>query len=459
MRLSASVIVVCLVSLCFGPVAALANGFYVPEIGVRAASLGAAFVGLSDDYSAMHYNPAGITQIKGIEVTASLADGMPLASREGAVYFSGPPSNPIYRPSPIQATSSLVHHWAPGVFAYADLATMKVGLGAYTLAEVGAKWSGTEVWDDLIDDYTTTDDVGPRATGIPPNYESSIKGYVVSASLAKEIIPGLSLGVTGHALYSHVRFQNGGWIQEIFDNEAPEPDSSYLHPAQMTEDATGWSYGATFGVLYRATNYLSVGASLRTPMTVTHEGWVEVVSSWEPVARPKQNESFDLTYPMWAAVGFAYRDFLAEGLTITADLQWTQWSDVDSLARTVDNELPGGNTTPMNWENTYEFAIGFDYRVSRSLSLRLGYRNSPTPATDDATYNFILPETDKNVVGLGVGYRQDVWTLDFALSYQLSDVRTIDGIRDPAVVSDPGNQAGKHLEDIIIPSLSFTYRF
>ena len=44
----------------------------------------------------------------------------------------------------------------------------------------------------------------------------------------------------------------------------------------------------------------------------------------------------------------------------------------------------------------------------------------------------------------------DVWTLDVTLAYQAGERRNLKGT---------GNMDGKHLDDIMIPSLSFTYGF
>ena len=61
-----------------------------------------------------------------------------------------------------------------------------------------------------------------------------------------------------------------------------------------------------------------------------------------------------------------------------------------------------------------------------------------------------MPQTDKNVIGMGVTYRQDSWRASFALEYHTGDQRMIEGTDD---------MNGKHIEDLLIPSLSFTYAF
>jgi long-subunit fatty acid transport protein len=148
-----------------------------------------------------------------------------------------------------------------------------------------------------------------------------------------------------------------------------------------------------------------------------------------------------------------------DGMDMTVDLQWTQWGKLEKISREVANPLPADlGTTWLKWRNAFEFGVGFDYRLTRSTSIYAGYRRAPTPAPDES-YDFVLPQTDKDVISFGVGYRQDVWRLDVSLQYQLgkareflvaNDVITLNGVRD---VSD------KNFEDIMIPSLSFTYGF
>ena len=66
MRSSGSMFITCLTVLILVPAMALANGIYVPTVGSRASAMGAGFIGLADDYGAVYWNPAVITQIKGM---------------------------------------------------------------------------------------------------------------------------------------------------------------------------------------------------------------------------------------------------------------------------------------------------------------------------------------------------------------------------------------------------------
>ena len=468
MRSSGSVLITCLAVLILGPVLALANGFYSPTAGTRASAMGGAFVGLADDYSAVYWNPAGITQIKGMELTATGHDVVSLASRDGIVLFQGldgADDDYRYAIGTIGATSGGVNKMAPGLFFYSDAGPLrnvfdKVGVAAYTLTEYGTKWNGSEVLDGFVGHANNYDAI--FFGGDRQDYESRIKTYVVSPVLAKEVIPGLSVGVTANIAYSHIKLDNVMMVEQPIPVDTPEIEDDWylaLTPLQVTDDVTAMGYGATVGLLYRASSQVSAGLTIKSPMTMAYDGTFALMASGGgDVYKEIYDSEFELRFPMWVGAGFAYRDFVFDGLTLTGDLQWTDWSTIEKIDRIIAwssaSEIPDEavdllEPKPLRWEDTLEIAVGFDYRLGRSLVLDLGYRNSPTPAPDE-TYDFLLPQTDKNVVGMGVTYLQDFWRASFALEYHAGAERNISGTYD---------MNGKHLEDLLIPSLSFTYAF
>ena len=467
MRSSGSMLIMCLAVLILGPVLAPANGLYPPTVGPRAGAMGGAFIGLADDYSAVYWNPAGITQIKGMEVTATGHDVVSLASRDGyVIYDAYGVAEGRFAMAEIGATNRVANRVAPAVFFYSDAGPLrsvfdKVGIAAYTLTEYGTRWDGGDVLSNR-DFVGHENDFDYRfLLANMQDYESRIKTYVISPVVAKEIIPGLSVGATANIAYSHFKLSNvqQQQIVEFIDLPAPSPDmwGLYLVPVQFTDDATAWGFGGTVGLLYRANSQVSAGLTVRSPMTMSYEGTygAKYDSDWIGSVEEKYNEDFELRLPTWAGAGFAYRDFLFDGLTLTGDVQWTDWSTFDVISRTVvvrdslGEEMSVSEVTRLDWEDTLEVAVGFDYRLGRSLALNMGYRNSPSPVPDER-YDFVMPQTDKNVIAMGVTYRQDFWRASFAFEYHTGDARRITGTED---------MNGKHIEDLLIPSLSFTYAF
>jgi long-subunit fatty acid transport protein len=327
----------------------------------------------------------------------------------------------------------------------------KVGICAYTLVDYGIKWDANDVADEDRIQRDGFDAV--TFGGAAPGFESTIGGYVIAPVVASTFSDMVSVGVAGQALYTHFKLTDGGWYATttVVPNP-PEPDQHILNldPYERDDDLTGWAYGATVGVLVRATDRLTCGATVRTPLRAKLEGTVQVASTSESYSSPLQKESFDLTLPMWGGVGIAYRDFLFEGTTITADAHWTQWSKLKTIERTVSTELPHGlGTTEFNWKDTIDFALGLERRLSRTTFLRMGYRNSPSPVPD-ASFNFVMPASSKNVIAVGVGYHSDVWTLDATLEYGFGSLRQL---------ARTQTMDGKHLDDAMIPQISLTYAF
>ncbi len=468
MRSRGSMLITCVAVLILGPVLALANGFYTPTVGPRAGAMGGAFIGLADDYSAVYWNPAGITQIKGMELTATGHDVVSLASRDGYVRYYGDTED-YYALVSVGATSETANRIAPGVFFFTDPGPLrsvfdKVGVAAYTLTEYGSKWGADDVLNGA--DFVAHEN-DFRATylgGDMQDYESRIKTYVFSPVFAKEVVPGLSVGVTANIAYSHFTLSDVYMDTYVDTIEMPAADDYYdlyLQPVQLNDDVIGWGYGATVGVLYRASRQVSAGVVFRTPMTISYEGfYCARMSGGGDVSEFAYRSDFEIKYPAWVGAGFAYRDFLFDGLTMTGDVQWTGWSSIDRIDRNIVwgggwtpeelEALAEFETTEFNWEDTVEVGVGFDYRLGRSVSLNLGYRNSPSPAEDDDYYNFILPQSSKNVVAAGVSYRQDFWRAAFALEYHTGTER---------IIRETPDMNGKHLDDLLIPSLSFTYAF
>ena len=303
----------------------------------------------------------------------------------------------------------------PGVFFYPGFSLGavfdKVGLAAYTLTDYGTRWTGDSLYDDLIDAYATAqnDPSGYRQVmGDSPDSESRLTSYAVSPVVAKEIIPGLSVGIAAQAVHTSLDMTQGGWYERSWE------DSSQLHPYEVKDDASGWGYCATVGVLYKATQTLSVGLVARTPMTVNVTGEIEMTSTAEELVSPKQDQDYDLTFPMWGGLGIAYRDVLVDGLTLTGDLAWTQWSQFAAIVRNTENELPEGlGATDPEWDDTIEVGVGLDYRMSRAVSLRMGYRSIPSPS-DEEHFSYVFPQIAKSVVSAGVTYRSDTWHADVA---------------------------------------------
>ena len=59
------------------PVVLFANGLNLNGVGTKAIGMGGAFIGLANDYSAVYWNPAGLTQLDGMSISIFVTDVIP----------------------------------------------------------------------------------------------------------------------------------------------------------------------------------------------------------------------------------------------------------------------------------------------------------------------------------------------------------------------------------------------
>ncbi|MCP4691207.1 MAG: hypothetical protein GY859_24385, partial [Desulfobacterales bacterium] len=81
--------VVALALCALTPGLAMGSGFAITDQGAKAVAMGGAFAAQADDPSAVYFNPAGITQLEGTQMSAGLAIIKPYASFEsnGTSYY------------------------------------------------------------------------------------------------------------------------------------------------------------------------------------------------------------------------------------------------------------------------------------------------------------------------------------------------------------------------------------
>jgi long-chain fatty acid transport protein len=166
---------------------------------------------------------------------------------------------------------------------------------------------------------------------------------------------------------------------------------------------------------------------------------------------------------MWIAGGIAL--FPAENLTVTADVQWTQWSKIQKIITEYKDaswallmQASGKNEMAMSWNDAVQIRFGAEYRLSSGWSARAGYYFDPSP-TPDRTMNILLPSYDFSGLTFGAGYSLGSLNFNFGLEYLMGKERTVDWVK---VGTDPAwSEAvpGVYGMKILVPFVSLTYKF
>ncbi|MGB9893592.1 MAG: OmpP1/FadL family transporter, partial [Candidatus Saccharicenans sp.] len=369
---------------------ALANGLNLNGLGTKAVSMGGAFIGLADDFSLIYWNPAGAGFLKQPLFGAYLTDLIPTDRYQ---VILSPELN-------VSAKTKLSHYLGFLAAYYRPLSdNLVVGFGLYTPSGLGANWKG--------------DDFKAMTMNVAYDWTSKIGMFTLSPLVAWRINDRLSLGATLNLNYG--MFSLKRWAGEMETEEGP------VDLGQYDESLHGWGWGATLGLLFKPTDWLSAGITVRTPTTIKFKGTAEMLYLGYIGYPDRSDLKRNIKWPWFVGGGLALKP--TSDLTLTADLQWTGWSAIKSLNTTYLEPVwqmmmaeAGNDQVLMDWYNRMQIRFGLEYRFKPTLSLRLGYYFDPSPAPD-YTLTVLLPSFDFQTVTAGLGYDWKGLSINWAVEF------------------------------------------
>ena len=229
-------------------------------------------------------------------------------------------------------------------------------------------------------------------------------------------------------------------------------------------DFNGSSVGAGFalGALYEFDDSSRAGIVYRSRIQPTVTGTQQVAfSPLIGVASPAigaalsasaGSASSRFSLPDSFSLGF-YKQ-IDEQWSVMADLQWTDWSLVDTLAIIPANQAPA-TVLPENWRNTWFGAIGASFRPIKKLLLQAGIGYDLSPVTDNNRTTRI-PDANRFLVGGGITYSLSTnVNVQFAVLQAFSGAAKIDSSASPTA----GVIQGTYHTQATTVSVGMTARF
>ena len=395
-----------------------ANGLNLNSLGSRAQAMGGAYVSIADDPTAVFWNPAG----------AGL-----FSRRTVGIYMAGIIPSGSYQFSFLGIDAQYSKTYLTGLFGiyYPLNEKLTLGLALYTPSGLGTDWDGQ--------------DFAPLSGGRNLKWGSKVGVLSISPVLAYRFSEKILFGVSLNANYGMMDLDTSA--------------GTY----QYSESSKGWGYGATLGLLIKPSDRFSLGLSVKTASKVSLSGDVtmevmRVYSALYGTEIPTTSGfTRDITWPMWVGAGLSFRP--TDNLILSLDVHWTQWSKENVIITDYENSLWKilFSATPkkeeemvLHWKDTTQIRFGAEYRVSDALAIRAGYYMDPSPAPDE-TMNVLLPSFDFNVITFGVGYSGSSYSLDIGVEYLMGKERNIEATEH--------NMPGVYRMNILVPSVSFTYKF
>lgn len=424
---------VCASCLIFESQVSNAAGFYIQEQSV--SGLGTAFAGSVTslkDPSAMYFNPAGLTQVEGIQ--GQLASHLLIPSADltdrgstrigGAAINGGDGGNP-YDPTPV-----------PNGFISANVAdNLWIGLGV--TAPFGLANEYDRDWFGRFDSIKT-----------------ELKVIDVQPTIAYKVNDSLSIG-------AGLNFQHA-------DAELTNAASANVTEGVSTLKGDDVTVGYNLGLQYRPWEQTTIGLSYRSAINHELEGVAKTEGT--TIADFDVSGAADLHLPDIATFGISQG--LNEKWTIMGQATWFGWSNFKDIT-TVTNEAfaiagVGANyaagdvlsTVQQGYENTWAFAVGTEYMHSNNWTFRAGVQFDETPTTDQFRTTR-TPDGDRTWLSGGGTYKfNDALSLDFAGTYIWIEDESINVTRNNAINQAVATQVVADTEgNVGIVSLGLTYKF
>lgn len=363
---------------------AQASGFALKE--QSAEYQGASFAGSaarSDDPSTLFYNPAGMTQLPGYQVSISGSLILPQATLELGTASLNTPFGAVSAGGTVgrDAGENVV---LPSFYATAQLAPdWHVGLAVTSPFGLATKYDGSSI----ARYYALT---------------TSLTTYNFTPSVAWQALPTLSVAAGLQVETADARLSNAvdfGSIGALYRIPGYAPGrNDGVASLKGSDTQVGWQ----IGLLYEPVPGTKIGFDYRSPIfhkltgSVSFQG-VPTPLTAAPAFSPG-NAVAKLVTPDTFSLSLAQD---VGQVTLLASVDYTEWSRFKQLLATWPT---GSSLTQENWVNTTMVALGADWRVSPDWTLRGGLAYDQTPVRD-STRTPRIPDDNRFWVSVGATWR------------------------------------------------------
>jgi len=136
--------------------------------------------------------------------------------------------------------------------------------------------------------------------------------------------------------------------------------------------------------------------------------------------------------PEWksAAVGYAFRP--VRKLKLEVDVEWTNWETLNTVRLHSPNAAIATDPTstiPFNWMDSFYYEFGAQYEIDEHWTVRGGYIFSEN-TVPNSTFSASVPDSNRHVFSVGLGYAATRFSVDLVYQYSLSDDRTVKNSAD-----------------------------
>ena len=360
------------------PGLACAAGFALLE--QNASGLGNAYAGsaaVAADASTMFFNPAGLTQLPGMQVVVA-----------GSAIYVNSKFSGTGTPQPLVGTNTGGN---AGGWAFVPSLYFSAPIGERFAAGIGVNAP-----------FGLTTEYDSSWLGRFQGIKSQLTTINVNPSVAFKVSDAVSLGAGINWQHADVELTNSVVL---------------LGPVGLTkleadDDAWGWNLGA----LFQLGSDMRVGISYRSAMDFSLSGNVTTNTlAGAPVAAATFPAKADIKFPDMALLSVTQN--YGDKWQLLGDAQYTHWSTIGTI--NVINTTNGATRDQLafNFDDAWRLAFGVNYFQSEQWTFRGGLAWDQSPV-DDQSRTVRLPDTDRYWLSLGAQYKfTKAAALDFSYAH------------------------------------------
>jgi long-chain fatty acid transport protein len=363
------------------------QGVFISGVGPINQSMGTAATAAPIDASgALNWNPASIGSLGHSEMEFGL----------GLIY-------PQTKLSSRLSTAALIPTLPPSTIAGAD----RSDSGFFTLPTLGLVYQPEESpWTFGLGVFAVAgfavnypaDSANPILNPTPPNgiglgaLSSTFQVLQMAPTVSCLLTDNLSVGVAPTVDLATLLVDPNVFVTPNNAGQSPFP----AYPA-ATHSRTAWGLGFQAGLYYTTEAAWNFGASVKSPQ------WFEpyrynAVNQFG-VARTLK---LHLDLPLITSLGVAYTGL--PRTVLAADFRFIDYRNTNGFNRS--GFAPDGAVRGLGWDSIFVLALGGQYKLTDSLSVRAGYTYNGNPIPDSqAFFNSASPTILQHTVSVGASYK------------------------------------------------------
>jgi long-chain fatty acid transport protein len=388
-----------------------ASGFALSQQGVK--QVGSATAGgaaSAEDASTIFYNPAGMTRLRGSHMVVGGHLLSPSAKFSGNAATSE--GAPISGGNGGEAGFNAL---IPIIYYSRELnERLWVGVG------VGVPFG-------LATDYDSGWEGRYHAI------KSDLATLNINPSVAYKVNNKLSLGAGLNVMYARAELSNAvdysaaclssapGFACTLLGMGTPGTPST---DGQVSIEGDSWGYGVNLGLLYEVTQQTRIGVAYRSKVKQELKGDADFTEPTGPLFIPPPftdiltDGGVTAAVDMPASFSLSVTRQVAPKWELMADITKIKWSSFEELRIVFDNPETPDNVQPENWDNSYKFSLGFNYRYSDVWTFRGGIAYDESPISGVKYRTPRIPDNNRKWIAGGFTYSvSPTLSLDFALAH------------------------------------------